>query len=1167
MCGIIAVLRNRSARPVPQFAPLRDRLDEALARLELAVAGSGGRAWPAEEMTAVAGLLEAADRELRGPPGVACLLAVAGGAEQVADRGAAVAAVLDDFEERLDTGKVGSSPAQLEAVNAVVVRLRDVSWALGRDRPATARAVAALAGGATPGAIAREYSAAALDGFWSVQVALSALDRLEVRGRDSAGIHLLVTGHSIDLQQPELAAMLGARATDRLFTSMAVRTPNGDLSLVYKAAAEIGELGDNTRALRAAISSDPLLHLALASPTAEVTVVGHTRWASVGIISQANAHPLNSEECTGAGGPYVVAAVNGDVDNYVNLRDSDGLAIAPEITTDTKVVPVVVSRCLAQGVPLAEAFCRSASRFDGSVAIALSAAGSADELHLALRGSGQSLNVGLAEDAFIVASEAYGLVQETSSYLRMDGETTPDSSSGAAAGPGQVIVLDRRRAGTLAGVRRLTYDAAPLPVAPGEVRTAEITTRDIDRGGFPHFLLKEITEAPHSFRKTLRGKIAIDDQSGQLFAQVGPAALPPELIARLAAGTITRICVIGQGTAAVAGQSLATVLADSLPTRLITVQAILATELSGFALTDDMADTLVIAVSQSGTTTDTNRTVDLVRNRGAFVVSIVNRRNSDLVEKSDGVLYTSDGRDVEMSVASTKAFYAQVAAGFLLALDLGRQLGGRDGARAARADRLLRGLRELPDAMEEVLATREAIAAAAGSVAPYRRHWAVVGNGPNRVAAAEIRIKLSELCYNSIACDGTEDKKHIDLSSEPMIIVCATGLAGPTADDVAKEVAIYRAHRAAPVVVASRGEAGRFAAALHTIEVPAAEPEVAFLLSAMVGHLFGYEAALAIDAQARPLREAKAAIESALGPPLGGLVTAADGLLALVRPALEAASAAFFAGLRSGAYNGALEAATAVQVSSLLRYATGVAPIEGYEVEYGKVGTPSAIVTDLMAALTIAAGELTRPVDAIKHQAKTVTVGISRSEDALLKVPLVAETLATGVGLDCLSYRALRALAALDPAVDTVQGYTRYRIDGDVAAGATLEVVDRGGVSLGIASRTEHDPRLLGTKHHVASEREVTVARGGRDGRSLILIPETKANVVTGMTLLHIALHDYLDPPCARQVLSGYRNRYAALSDAVTETEPSFDDERLGSVPLLALLTDPVYVLAGRWQR
>jgi glucosamine--fructose-6-phosphate aminotransferase (isomerizing) len=271
-------------------------------------------------------------------------------------------------------------------------------------------------------------------------------------------------------------------------------------------------------------------------------------------------------------------------------------------------------------------------------------------------------------------------------------------------------------------------------------------------------------------------------------------------------------------------------------------------------------------------------------------------------------------------------------------------------------------------------------------------------------------------------------------------------------------------------------------------------------------------------------------------------------------------------GLRAGAYNGNLEAATAVEVASLLRYASGVLPVEGYELEYGKVGTPSAIVADLMDALTTATGELTRPVDAIKHQAKTVTVGISRSEDALLKVTLVAETLATGVGLDNLSYRALRTLAELDAAVARVEGFTRYRIDGDLATTATIEVVDRGGISLGLPSRTEHDPRLLGTKHHVAEEREVTVARGGRDGRSLILIPETKGSTVTGMTLLHVAFHDHLAPAAARQVLSGYRNRYAALADAVTETEPGFDDERLGAVPLLALLTEPVYVLAERWK-
>ena len=256
-----------------------------------------------------------------------------------------------------------------------------------------------------------------------------------------------------------------------------------------------------------------------------------------------------------------------------------------------------------------------------------------------------------------------------------------------------------------------------------------------------------------------------------------------------------------------------------------------------------MSDTLVVTISQSGTTTDTNRTVDLVRARGAAVIGIVNRRQSDLVDKSDGVLYTSDGRDLEMSVASTKAFYAQIAAGFLLAFAIaararGRRLGRRCGpdaeAEQAARQKILAALRELPAAMREVLERRPAIALAAQRHALTRRSWAVVGNGINRVAAEEVRIKLSELCYKSISCDITEDKKHIDLSAEPMILVCAAGLHGSNADDVGKEIAIYRAHKSAPIVIADDGEA-RFLAALETLTVPVVHPDVSFVLCAMVG--------------------------------------------------------------------------------------------------------------------------------------------------------------------------------------------------------------------------------------------------------------------------------------------------------------------------------------------
>jgi glutamine---fructose-6-phosphate transaminase (isomerizing) len=572
---------------------------------------------------------------------------------------------------------------------------------------------------------------------------------------------------------------------------------------------------------------------------------------------------------------------------------------------------------------------------------------------------------------------------------------------------------------------------------------------------------------------------------------------------------------------------------------------------------------LVVAVSQSGSTTDTNRTVDLVRGRGAAVVAVVNRRNSDLAAKSHGILHTSDGRDIEMSVASTKAFYAQVAAGWLLALGLARAAG----APAADEDRLLAALRDLPDAMEEVLAQGSRIGEIATRLAPSRRSWAMVGSGPERVAAAEVRIKLSELCYKAIACDATEDKKHIDLSSEPMILVFAGGLSGPNADDVAKEVAIYKAHKAAPVVVASAGEGERFAAAPDVIEVPRCEEELAFVLSAMAGHLFGYHAALAIDGLALPLREARAAIEQAAA---GGLDVDGEAVLASLAPVLSSISGGLLAELRSGRYNGHLDVATALDITNLMRFATGAAPLDAYQTEMGKVGTPSAVVSDLFDALSAGIDQLTRPIDAIKHQAKTVTVGISRSEDALLRLRLVKETLSAGPSPDQLGYRALRTLAALDAAVEEVLGYTRYGIAWTfglpgTTAGPTIWVIEQGGMARGLVSRTATDHRLRGTKHRASDEREVTVARGRSDGRTVVMVPETRGTEVTGMTLLHVRFADVLDAPVAREVLGGYRDRLVALADAVTETEHTFDESRLGVVPIVELLTDPVYVLAERW--
>ncbi|MDA0371559.1 MAG: SIS domain-containing protein [Actinobacteria bacterium] len=1126
MCGIVALVGRPSARPVPDA-------DEVMGMLDAAVDVR-------HDLDEATRRLVEVDRLLHGVPGIRALVDQRQLMTTIEDRLDRFDDVLTEWESRLDDGRVDDLETDARRIGA----LRDVLWAIRRDRLRTATEVAALAG--------RDASVAAIAGYAMVQQALSIIDRLEVRGRDSAGVHLFVWGHDLRADDQFVVNALSERADDALFQNRSVRWVDTDrggvLSFVYKAAAEIGELGDNTRALRRAIADDDLLRLALSRPEARMSLTGHTRWASVGIISEPNAHPVNSERLEPSTGPYVVASLNGDVDNHADLRVAYDLEFAHQITTDAKVIPALVAHHMESTSDLVESFRRSVSSFEGSVAIAAASADDPHRLLVSLRGSGQGLFVGFSEDLFVVASEPYGVVEETSRYVRMDGEVSVDG------GAGQIVVLDGELAGTVDGFRRISFGGTELPWNDDDLVTAEVTTRDIDRGDAPHFLLKEIGEAPISLAKTLRGRIR--DVDGRLRTDLGERVIPGDVAARLTAGTIDKVRVIGQGTAAVAGESCATIL-DHLTDGRLDVDPVTATELSGFGLRLDMSDTLIVAISQSGTTTDTNRTVDLARARGAAVIAIVNRRGSDLCDKADGVLYTSDGRDVEMSVASTKAFYAQVAAGTLLACEISAlvEAGSDD-----RRHQLLSALRDLPDAMRQVLTRREQVGDIARRYAPSKRYWAVVGNGPNAIAAHEVRIKLSELCYKSISSDITEDKKHIDLSCEPLILVCAAGLAGGTADDVAKEVAIYRAHKATPIVIASARES-RFSHASSVIEVPETDPSLAFVLSAMVGHLFGYEAARAIDDLARDLREAREVVERAV-------IELDDGEAVVERIGVELADAIerFQETLRSGDYDGHLEASTAVRLATMFRVISDDSPVEMHQRETGKVASPAAVVDDLTAALTRAIEELTRPIDAIKHQAKTVTVGISRSDEGVLDRSLVQAVLGAGPGRDVLAYRTLKVLADLDPAVESVVGYTRYRIDGDLDH-ATVTIVERGGISRDIPSRVDTNPALVGTKRRVASEREVLVARGRSDGRTVIFVPEVKAGSTVGLVVLHVRFHDRLPASVARAVLQGYDRRYERLVDWVTETEGAMRDDVLETVSVADLLIRPMSEIADLWRR
>lgn len=1060
----------------------------------------------------------------------------------------------------------------VKVISERIDTLKDISWQMGSEIAANIEKVRSLMGDC-PGTL----SSTAVGLFKNINAVLNSIDRLEVRGRDSAGISLMFVLNQAQYERFEAALkrvllidefkarlewkVLGNRCINvHEYTAKGSSGRMVGLSLAYKIAAEIGSLGDNVRFLRKQISEDAILKQLSQIDWRHHTVSSHTRWASVGVIAEANCHPLDSQVASRGAEGIIHVCLNGDIDNYLELKaehEREGNRIAQEITTDTKIIPLQIEAYIRKGYDVAESFRKAVNDFQGSHAISMHTDLAPGKFFLAQKGSGQAVFIGIAEEHYMPTSEVYGFVEETSRYIKMNGESALNEKTGEAGG--QIVILDQQSEGGLEGIEAMHYDGTPISLVPEDIQQTRITSRDIDRQGHPHYFFKEIMESPASVEKTLQNRWKHVSGSDTFCAVYLDEAEFPEALRHAFAGNrIRRVFFVGQGTAGVAAQVCADILNYYLNDPELPVCALKSSELSGFRLVDGnngtaMSDTLVVAVTQSGTTTDTNRAVDMVRARGAHTLAIVNRRDSDVTFKVNGVVYTSSGRDIEMSVASTKAFYSQIVAGALVALFIAQLKGARDVRFVTDA---IRELRELPGHMRTILAGHETIAASARRTAITKTYWATVGSGPNKASADEIRIKLSELCYKTISSDFIEDKKHIDLSSEPLIIVCAAGVREAVIGDIIKDAAIFRAHKATPVVIADEGDHRFDPYAVDVFHVPRVSEQLAPVVNTLVGHIWGYYAALAINDGSRFLFDFRQDIEkiiedySSRGLDIFEIILEKRFREKIVRFDHE-----FRRRKAEKRFSTAIGFEKVVDLTLLLKYLAGKLPVSEFEMDFGAKGRALNIVNTLMECMAECINAMARPVDAIKHQAKTVTVGTSRISEKIEGI-LFDKLAEYNLGISRLTPRNVLVLRNLQEIVSRIEGEILYRIGGLNLLGepteeTTIQIVNKSGSLALIPSRVETDTRLKGTKRIIVRQGNVYIGRGRKDDRRIIVIPllsEFPAPpVIECLLLLNFDFKENVSLDARIKALGG---KYEHIKNIVQENSIQWDKAMIDHVKI-----------------
>ena len=526
--------------------------------------------------------------------------------------------------------------------------------------------------------------------------------------------------------------------------------------------------------------------------------IAHTRWATHGEPNTVNAHPHYSES------ERLAIIHNGIIENYAVLKAGlmeQGYSFKSD--TDTEVlVQLIEYTQVNQHVDLKTAVQLALQQVIGAYAIAVLDKEHPDTLVAARKGS--PLVVGIGDNEYFLASDATPIVEYTDKIIYIEDE--------------EVVSLQVGKDVDITTINNVTKTP--------EIKRLELSLSQLEKGGYPHFMLKEIFEQPRTLTDSMRGRVNVRQDN---------IALSGFIDNKERFLNAKRIIITACGTSWHAGLIAMYAIEEFAQ---IPVEVEYSSEFR-YRKPVINKDDVVVAISQSGETADTLAAIQLAKSKGAFIFSICNVVGASIPRISDSGCYTHVGP--EIGVASTKAFTAQVVALTMLALCIGKEKGTMTKEQYLR---IVRELGQIPDKIERVLGQNKRIADFAKTFT-YAQNFIYLGRGYNYPVAMEGALKLKEISYIHAEGYPAAEMKHgpIALISQEMPVVVVAPRCG-TYEKVVSNIQEIKARKGRVIAVVTEGDELVSKIADYIIEVPKTEECLTPLLTVIPLQLLAYHIAV-----------------------------------------------------------------------------------------------------------------------------------------------------------------------------------------------------------------------------------------------------------------------------------------------------------------------------------